>query len=118
MGGTQAAALAPITVALGDSVLVDVSFKYTAPSAVDVDLTASLWLPPGVDYTVKRIVSLEAGTNQTWTGVIEIPITEESGLRNYTYILGVALPAYGIGDQVSDAVTCTGMPEGGLATNR
>lgn len=110
--GMVAAGLEPITVKLGDTLLVGIRFRYTVPSSIGIDLTASLWIPPGVDYVVRGSISLDKGTDELWEGTIEVPITEASGLRNYTYTLGAELPAYGVSDQIDDAVTCTGMPAG------
>lgn len=112
VGGTAAAGLSPITVEPGDAILVDVSFKYSAPSGMEVTLTGALHILPGVDYEISTVVPIAAGTDKTWTGVVEIPINDVVGLRNYTYHLMVRLPDYGLIAQIDDAVTCTGMPEG------
>lgn len=101
-----------VTVQPDDALVVDVSFKYTSPAPITIDLVTVLYIPPGIDYSVPHSITLEQGVDKTWTGSVEIPITDTAGLRDYTYHLLASLPAYGLSDQVDNAVTCIGMPAG------
>lgn len=98
----------------GDTLTVSLSFMYTVPSSAKIRLNGSLWIPPGVDYTVPFEIDLSGGTDQMWEGDIEIPITDEVGLKNDTYHLLVSLPGHGLSAQVDNAIVCTGMTGGFL----
>jgi len=109
VGGTQSQQL---IVSPGDTIAVDVRFKYTSPDPVTISLMAALWIPPGVDYPTSHAIQLGEGVDAVWTGSVEIPITDSVGLRNDTYHLLVSLPDYGVSDQADNAVICEGMPAG------
>jgi len=105
------AAAQSIDVSPGDIITVNVGFTYTTPSPLKVQLSGSLWIPPGVDYTIPAEIDLDTGVDQTWEGGIQIPIEDEIGLKNDTYHLLVSLPNYGLSAQVDNAIKCVGMTE-------
>jgi len=115
---SQLLASGQVAVSPGSTLEVDVSFDYTVPAASSTELWTSLYIAPGRDYTIKQSVSLPAGTNQQWTGTIQVPITDEVGLRNYTYDILVEIPVEGLQAFEYSAVVITGMTAttiGGIA---
>ena len=101
-----------VTVKPGDTLVVVVKLVYTVPVPVTAKLWASLYIAPGRDYTIIEDIQLLAGTDNVWDGSISMPITDNVGLRNYTYHLLVELPDYSVSVQEDNAVICTGMTEG------
>jgi len=102
----------PAVVEPGNTIIVNVSFKYTVPSPVTITLMAALHIMPGIDYPTYHDISLDAGTDIVWTGDIEIPITDTVGLTNDTYHLLVSIEGTSASYQVDNAITCTNMSAG------
>jgi hypothetical protein len=97
----------------GDTLRVNVSFKYTVSRATTVTLWASLGLGLGRDIESLKEISLEAAlTPKTWQGYIDIPIPT-SGKKNGTYWLQAEIEGYPETQvRIENAVVITGMPPG------
>ena len=101
-----------VTVSPGDILTVEMKLVYTVPAPITASLWVSLYIPPGRDYTIMTEIPLVAGTDQVWEGSVSVPITDDVGLRNYTYDLLVELPDYNLQATESQAVVVTGMTTG------
>jgi len=97
----------------GDTLRVNVSFKYTVSQATTVTLWASLGLGVGRDIEAFKEISLEAAlTPKTWEGYIDIPIPT-SGKRDGVYWLQAEIQGYPeTQTRIDNAVVISGMPAG------
>jgi len=97
----------------GDTLRVNLSFKYTVAQAITAVLWASLGLGLGRDIESFKEISLEATlTPKTWTGYIDIAIPT-SGKSNGTYWLMAEVKGYPETQaKVDDAVIISGMSVG------
>jgi len=97
----------------GDTMRVNVSFKYTVSQATTVTLWASLGLGVGRDIEAFKEISLEAAlTPKTWEGYIDIPIPT-SGKRDGVYWLQAEIQGYPeTQTRIDNAVVISGMPAG------
>ena len=94
----------------GDTLVVDVSFKYTVAEGTTATLWASLGIGVGRDIESFKEISLDATiTPKTWEGSIEIPIPT-SGKTNGTYWMKVEVNGTEV--TIPDAVVISGMPTG------
>ena len=94
----------------GDTLVIEVSFKYTVSQSTTVTLWASLGLATGRDIENFEEISLEASlTPKTWAGTIEIPIPT-SGKSNGTYWMKVEVNGTEV--TIPDAVVISRMPVG------
>lgn len=113
---TSLAALAAgekVTLGPGDTLRLEVSFKYTVAAPTVVTLWASLGLGIGRDIENFLDISLEASTlPKAWRGTIDIPIPT-SGKTNGTYWLRAEIGGYpGTQTTIDNAVEITNMPGG------
>ncbi len=97
----------------GDTLRVEVSFKYTVAQGVTVTLWASLGLGLGRDIESFEEISLEATlTPKSWAGYIDLPIPA-SGKKNGTYWLQSEVKGYPETQvRVNDAAVISGMGGG------
>jgi len=97
----------------GDTLRVNVSFKYTVSQATTVTLWASLGLGVGRDIEAFKEISLEATlTPKAWQGYIDIPIPT-SGKRDGVYWLQAEIKGYPeTQTRIDNAVVISGMPAG------
>jgi len=95
----------------GDTLRVNVSFKYTVAQGTTATLWASLGLGVGRDIESFKEISLEATlTPKTWEGYIDIPVPT-SGKKNGTYWLQAEIKGYGdTQTRIDNAVVISGMP--------
>lgn len=106
------AGAASVSVTEGDTLEVDVSFKYSSPDAVQKQLMAGLGIFPSVDYKLYFDVDLPEGTDLIKEDTLQIPITSSAGLRNDTYDIWVGIKDLSVRE--NDAVIVSGMPESTL----
>ena len=94
----------------GDTLRVNLSFKYTVAQAITVTLWAALGLGLGRDIEAFKEISLEATlTPKTWSGYIDIPIPT-SGKSNGTYWLQAEIKGYPeTQTRINEAVMISGM---------
>jgi hypothetical protein len=97
----------------GDTLRVNLNFKYTVAQAITVTLWAALGLGLGRDIETFKEISLEATlTPKTWTGYIDIPIPT-SGKKNGTYWLQAEIKSYPeTQTRIDNAVVISGMGGG------
>jgi hypothetical protein len=96
-----------IPLAPGDTLVIEVSFKYTVSQGTTVTLWASLGLGVGRDIESFKEISLEASlTPKTWSGTTEIVIPT-SGKSDGTYWMKVEVDGNEV--TVPDAVVISGM---------
>ncbi len=97
----------------GDTLRVNVSFKYTVAKGTTVTLWASLGLGLGRDIESFEEISLEATlTLKSWSGYIDLPIPA-SGKKNGTYWLQAEVKGYPETQvRVNDAAVISGMGGG------
>ena len=96
-----------IPLAPGDTLVIEVSFKYTVSQGATVTLWASLGLGVGRDIESFKEISLEASlTPKTWSGATEIVIPT-SGKSDGTYWMKVEVDGNEV--TVPDAVVISGM---------
>lgn len=101
-----------LELAYGDTLRVTVTFNAIAPTAVTTEVWVSLVIEPGRDYTIKRSVALNKSiTPLPYSVVVDMPISDTVGLKNYTYDLWAELPSYNKVVKISGAVTITGVAE-------
>lgn len=94
----------------GDTLVVEVSFKYTVAQGTTVTLWASLGLGVGRDIESFKEISLEASlTPKTWSGTTEIVIPA-SGKSDGTYWMKVEVDGNEV--TIPDAVVISGMSAG------
>ena len=92
----------------GDTLRVNVSFKYVVSRGTTVTLWGWLALGAGRDMEAFKEITLDATlTPKSWEGYIDIPIPS-SGKRDGIYTLGVEVN--GTEDKIPDAVVISGMP--------
>jgi len=100
-----ASKLIPLTP--GDTLVAEVSFKYTVAQGTTVTLWASLGLGVGRDIESFKEISLEAAlTPKTWSGTTEIVIPT-SGKSDGTYWMKVEVDGNEV--TIPDAVVISGM---------
>ena len=94
----------------GDTLRVNLTFKYAVAQAITVTLWVALGLGLGRDIESFKEISLEATlTPKTWTGYIDIVIPV-SGKTNGTYWLQAEIKDYGeTQTRIDGAVIITGM---------
>ena len=103
MGAGQQVQLGP-----GDTLRVNVSFKYVVSRGTTVTLWGWLALGFGRDIEAFKEITLDATIiPMTWEGYIDIPIPT-SGKSDGSYTLGVEVN--GTEDKIPDAVVISGMP--------
>jgi len=91
----------------GDTLVIEISFKYTVSQGTTVTLWASLGLGVGRDIESFKEISLEATlTPKTWEGTTEIVIPT-SGKSNGTYWMKVEVNGNEV--TIPDAVVISGM---------
>ena len=97
----------------GDTLRVEVSFRYTVSRGTTVVLWASLGLGLGRDIESFKEISLEATlTPKTWEGYLDLPIPA-SGKRDGTYWLQAEVKGYPETQvRLDNAVTISGMSAG------